>query len=419
MRYVTVMILTAIVSAAAVRAGGIMVLDPSRVSQPSGQDPNSAFGEPNVPVNVLAEGVIGMEAAAPAVSVMTAATEAPAFKYRLTYRANELIDESSWTYYQLFLAVDPNHPEREPDAAFLREQAALEPKAMNLEALAAHLEACKEKLAQLEEAARCRTVVWPKIQPPRQTHSTYWRGSVRTYEIETHIPEHLIIKIADVPALLKQLDAAGLLLAAKARYHIARGEYEAACRWLRAGLAFARQMTWDADAMLAMTGAVNAGRTLGQVETWVQQPQAPSLFRTLGDLPRPLIRLLNVTANESCTERGSFDVLEVEPEFLKQSPRVVQNIERLVAALQCVEAVRLHAAIYEGRLPETLAEITDVRVPLDPVTRLPFVYERREDLFILSSETDSVRRVEIRYRIIRRPHSESYGMPEYPGMSMF
>lgn len=392
-----------------------MVLDSSRPSQPSAPAPNSLVQEPNIPVEILAEGVITIDAAAPVVSVMTAATETPEFKYRLTYRQSELTDGDFWGLYQQYLAVDPNHPERQPDAAFLREQLSLAPGEMNLEKLSAHFEACGEKLALLEQAVRCRTVVWPKIRVPRSSsRSNRSRGWSFDF-VEPEIPEHLILKIADVPTLLKQLDTAGLLLSAKARFHIAKGEYAAACQWVRAALAQGRQMTQDADALPAMTGAVNVGRALGQVEAWVRQPQSPSLFRSLGDLPRPLIRLSGAAEESRYSERTwetPYDILEVEPGIIKQSPRVVQNIERLIAALQCVEAVRLHAALNEGRIPEALAEITDVRVPLDPVTRLPFIYMRQEGVFTLSSETDDGdKRLEIRYRIIREPQ------PEFPGMS--
>jgi hypothetical protein len=47
---------------------------------------------------------------------------------------------------------------------------------------------------------------------------------------------------------------------------------------------------------------------------------------------------------------------------------------RQFAALQAVEAVRMHAAT-TGKLPATLAEITVVPVPPNPITRQPFPYE--------------------------------------------
>jgi hypothetical protein len=376
---------------------------------------NAGEQDPNVPEDVFAQGVIAVEAAAPVVSVMSAATEVPEFKYRLTYRATEFNDGESWIFYQKYFVSDPNHPEREPDAAFLREQLALSLDEMDIEKVESHLNICAGKLDLLEQAVRCRTIVWPQFQHYRVSSS--WRRET-SYDYDSPIvPEHLVLKIEDIPTLLKQLDAAGLLLAAKARYHIGRGEYEQACRWLRAGLAQARQMTSNTHALFAMAGAVNVGRILGQIEAWIQKPGSPSLFRSLSDLPRPLAAFTTIDESKQSDDFSSFDTLDYQPEILSQSPLIVRNLERLAAALQCVEAIRLHAALYEGRIPETLTEITDVRVPLDPVTRQPFLYERRGEVFTLFSEDkDNGRWVEIEYRIHRTPQPDRFGMP---GMPMF
>ncbi len=47
--------------------------------------------------------------------------------------------------------------------------------------------------------------------------------------------------------------------------------------------------------------------------------------------------------------------------------------ERRLDAIQCIEAIRLHAALH-GKLPTRLEEITDAPVPLDSGTGKPFVY---------------------------------------------
>lgn len=47
---------------------------------------------------------------------------------------------------------------------------------------------------------------------------------------------------------------------------------------------------------------------------------------------------------------------------------------RLMAMMAAVEAIRLHLATHEGKLPATLSEITEVTVPADPGTGKPFLY---------------------------------------------
>lgn len=52
------------------------------------------------------------------------------------------------------------------------------------------------------------------------------------------------------------------------------------------------------------------------------------------------------------------------------------RIERKIAALCCVEAIRLHASAKGGRLPENLTEVTEVPIPIDPYTGKAFQYHR-------------------------------------------
>jgi hypothetical protein len=52
------------------------------------------------------------------------------------------------------------------------------------------------------------------------------------------------------------------------------------------------------------------------------------------------------------------------------------RVERRLAALRVVEALRLYAANHDGELPAALADIKEVPVPDDPVTGRPFDYKR-------------------------------------------
>lgn len=383
-------------------------------------EPNVPTTEPNVPIEVKAEGVLGFSASMPEIRIITPATEIPTFRYRLRYWQDELIDADSWSFYQVFFEVDPNTPEREPDVEFLRQQLAAPPEQMDVAGLTAYFEAAADKINALEQAVQCRTVVWPKIRPPYQPPRRHFYSRSISRAPDSSVADDLVLPIADVPDLLKNLDTAGLLLSVKARYAIGQGDYDAACRWLRAALAHGRQVTTGPDSPLAMAGAVHMERALSQVEAWIRQPGSPSLFRALGDLPRPLVIFSGVSINQRYKESGSHDILEVEPDFLAQSPRIVQRLERLVAMLHCVEAVRLHAALYGGRAPQHLSEITAVRVPLDPVTRDPFDYRLQDDGFVVSlHENDDRAGLEFRYRIIRDPNEPLPMSESASGIIMF
>lgn len=55
------------------------------------------------------------------------------------------------------------------------------------------------------------------------------------------------------------------------------------------------------------------------------------------------------------------------------------RIERKLAALRCVEAVRLYAAGHDGKPPAKLEDIKEVPVPLDPFTGKAFAYKTEGD----------------------------------------
>jgi hypothetical protein len=68
--------------------------------------------------------------------------------------------------------------------------------------------------------------------------------------------------------------------------------------------------------------------------------------------------------------------------FVPAIQKVVEahaRLDRHIAALRCVEALRLHAAAHGGKLPAKLSDITEVPVPVDPATGKSFLYEVKGD----------------------------------------
>jgi len=60
------------------------------------------------------------------------------------------------------------------------------------------------------------------------------------------------------------------------------------------------------------------------------------------------------------------------------------RLDRQIAQLRCLEAIRLYAAGHEGSWPVRLADITEAPVPVDPATGQPFVYQVTGDSATLS-----------------------------------
>ncbi|HTQ39447.1 MAG TPA: hypothetical protein VMJ32_10480 [Pirellulales bacterium] len=75
--------------------------------------------------------------------------------------------------------------------------------------------------------------------------------------------------------------------------------------------------------------------------------------------------------------------------ILLPSLRKVKSVEvetdRYVAALRCVEAIRLYAARHHAQLPRQLSDINEVPIPNDPVTGQPFSYQSIESRALITS----------------------------------
>jgi hypothetical protein len=61
------------------------------------------------------------------------------------------------------------------------------------------------------------------------------------------------------------------------------------------------------------------------------------------------------------------------------------RLDREVAALRVLEALRLYAAEHRGQLPKQLADINEVPIPNNPITGKPFDYEFRDGHGLLTS----------------------------------
>jgi hypothetical protein len=81
-----------------------------------------------------------------------------------------------------------------------------------------------------------------------------------------------------------------------------------------------------------------------------------------------------------------------------------QNLlDRNIAALRVIEALRIYAAAHDGNLPEKLDDITEVPLPEDPGTARPFEYRREENVGILVSQSpDETSNNSLRYRVTIR-----------------
>jgi hypothetical protein len=63
----------------------------------------------------------------------------------------------------------------------------------------------------------------------------------------------------------------------------------------------------------------------------------------------------------------------------------VARIERYIALLRTIEALRDYAARHDGQPPERLEQVTDLPVPVDPITGWPFDYRADGQTAVLNA----------------------------------
>jgi hypothetical protein len=108
----------------------------------------------------------------------------------------------------------------------------------------------------------------------------------------------------------------------------------------------------------------------------VYQRLQDDLYKSYG-LPYWEARPLMVQADQRFRQARSR--LEGMPfiDFLPAIQKVVVasvRTDRRIAALRCVEAIRIYAAAHDGKLPAALETIKEVPIPLDPMTGKAFTY---------------------------------------------
>jgi hypothetical protein len=150
---------------------------------------------------------------------------------------------------------------------------------------------------------------------------------------------------------------------------------------MQTGLAMARHLGEAPNLNQGLFGLAIGAVMLNQMEALVQAPDAPNLYRALQELPKPLVDLTKTMELEIANLRKYNFLLrrQFEKQLKPAHDRVrltMNRLDRHVAALQCVEALRLYAGAHKDKFPNTLTEITKIPIPNDPVTQKPFVYSR-------------------------------------------
>jgi tetratricopeptide (TPR) repeat protein len=249
-------------------------------------------------------------------------------KYRLLPKVEELNDVDAALLYEKAIKSLPDSLEMEEINQWLKTPL----NELSLKKVQSTLQRVEPSLELLEQAARCRRCEWPYLYDDELTENL--RGHRRLL----------------------------FFLALKVRFQIARGLYDEAIGTVQTGFAMAEHLGDDSTLVRGLVGIGIAAYMCRQIEQFVQGPDAPNLYQALQDLPKPFIDL---------TKQAEWE----EPEMKGKVNLLMNRLDRHIAVLQFIEAIRLYAGSHDGRLPEKLGDVTNIKIPVSPITQKPFSYK--------------------------------------------
>ena len=242
------------------------------------------------------------------------------------------------------------------------------------------LKKLKPALDLVIHATRCKECNWPDIKP--EEAQEYYSDDLKIYR---NLAYAIVVQT---------------------KIQIYQGQYDNAIDSIKTGLKIANHLGDAPSLVQSMVGIAIGDRHLISVEELLQSDNAPNLYWALKDLPQPLTDARKAIKVETDNLKNYNGLLRSEFEkILKPAhDRILKQmnyIDRKIAALQGIEALRLYAGTHEGKFPDKLSDVTDNDIPNDPVTKKPFSYTSTgsEIVLQLDGTEGSEGRDAVRYEI--------------------
>ena len=277
-------------------------------------------------------------------------TEA-AQKYRLLPTAEEQTDADAAALYQKAIQSLPQdyQPKQFSDWR------SLPPGQLPVDQVESALEKLKPTLDLLSQAARSKQCNWPLIKPEQAQNQQFMDD-------------------------LSKYRQFAFILDVQSKLQIAQGRFDQARETLKTSLAIAKHLGDAPTLIQGLVGIAIAALNQGMIEQWIQSDNAPNLYWALEHLPQPFVDITKAIKIETDNLKN-YNVLlrkQFEKQLKPAHDRVrmqMNHVDRKIAALQCIEAIRLYAGSHDSKFPEKLSDVTDLKTPFDPVTQKPFSYK--------------------------------------------
>lgn len=356
-------------------------------------------------------------------STTPAAAPVPALKYELRVRQpDKLPGNAALDYYRAALLA-PDWP-RDP-----KESETLHAKLVGWEAMPIAELPVAEVTAYLDTFAGG----FEALDAAVRRESLDWRQGVPLSTTQPDPPLREWMKYREIARLN----------GFRVRLDLVRGDFNAAISAVRSGFRLSQAVGEGPILLNQLVGTAIGHETVGHARQIIGHPGSPNLYWALSSLPRPVIDPRpalegeEVYGERSYRAQGPFpkdaadsfrgfmhdvrrtfalpyprataewdNIAERErarskargepPEkghaavvpFMRKCYSTLARLDRQMAGLMAVEAVRLHAAGAKGVPPAALADVTAVPVPPDPYTGRPFEYAANPDGFRITAPED-------------------------------
>lgn len=173
------------------------------------------------------------------------------------------------------------------------------------------LETPLDKLPQSEIAAQLERFesIYKELERAARRDHCEWEVPLESDGMNTLITE------------FQELRRPAMVVALRARLQMARGDFAGACQTMSVNYQLCRNLGKSPIMILSLIGCADAHTTRSQVETFVQQPNAPNLYWALSELPVPLVGFRSAVEGESRLPEYSF------PEIVEFLPRPLSREE--------------------------------------------------------------------------------------------
>jgi hypothetical protein len=142
--------------------------------------------------------------------------------------------------------------------------------------------------------------------------------------------------------------------------------------------------------------AVSDRKILGIFAVFARKPTATGVIPSRTTAEKGL-------TPDSRFSQGALPLASLLAPALSSVRHAQARLDRHLAALQLIEALRWHATTNGGRLPVTLDEVKVVPLPLNPATGKPFAYRLENGVGLLELPRLPGSKPESRYEIVVRP----------------